>query len=138
MIYPNSVKDIETCFYPYADMFRDFSMATCQPNSALVTYGYGFGDSHINKVIKDMLTIPSTHLVIISWDDANKNIQTFYDGVGNEAQFSLLIGNHFADLEKIVKYYLPKAAIDQITWRETELLKRRGRQPGAETPSDME
>lgn len=138
MIYPNSVKDIETCFYPYADMFRDFSMATCQPNSVLVTYGYGFGDSHINKVIKDMLTIPSTHLVIISWDDANKNIQTFYNNVGNEAQFSLLIGSHFADLEKLVKYYLPKAAIDQITWRETELLKRRGKQPGTESPGDME
>src|SRR5690606_15662784 len=68
VIYPNSSKDIETAFYPYAELFRDFSSAICQPNSVIITYGYGFGDSHINRVIDDMLTIPSTHLVIIAWD----------------------------------------------------------------------
>jgi hypothetical protein len=42
VIYPNSSKDIETAFYPYAELFRDFSSAICQPNSVLITYGYGF------------------------------------------------------------------------------------------------
>ena len=68
VIYPNSSKDLETAFYPYAELFRDFSSSICQPNSVILTYGYGFGDSHINRVIEDMLTIPSTHLVIIAWD----------------------------------------------------------------------
>jgi hypothetical protein len=27
------------------------------PNSTLITYGYSFGDEHINRVIRDMLTI---------------------------------------------------------------------------------
>src|SRR5690606_40890109 len=30
VIYPNSSKDIETAFYPYAELFRDFSSAICQ------------------------------------------------------------------------------------------------------------
>ena len=51
MIYPNPAKDIETAYYPYADLFRDFSASLCRPNSSLITYGYGFGDDHINRVI---------------------------------------------------------------------------------------
>ena len=129
MIYPNPAKDVETLEYPYAELFRDFASSLCRPNSVLVTYGYGFGDDHINRVITDMLTIPSTHLVIISYDDASGRIPRFCEQAGREAQISLLIGNHFGDLTNLTKYYLPKPAIDQITWRQTELLKRRVYRP---------
>ena len=50
MIYPNAAKDVETAYYPYAEVFRDFSATLCRPNSSLVTYGYGFGDDHINRM----------------------------------------------------------------------------------------
>jgi len=125
IVYPNSAKDIETTEYPYAELFRDFSAALCVPNSALITYGYGFGDDHINRVIKDMLTIPSTHLVIISFDQASGRIPEFCSKAGHEGQISLLIGDHFGDIKSLVKYYLPKPAIDQITWRRAELERRR-------------
>lgn len=68
VIYPNPAKDVETLAYPYSELFRDFAAAVCRPNNVLVTFGYGFGDSHINRIIADMLTIPSTHLVVISRD----------------------------------------------------------------------
>ncbi len=129
MIYPNPAKDVETSQYPYAELFRDFSAAICRPNSAIVTYGYGFGDDHINRIIRDALTIPSTHLVIISFDDASGRIPSFCDKLGREAQTSLLMGSHFGDLSTLVNNYLPKAAIDQITNRKTDLLKRRGEIP---------
>lgn len=58
MIYPNAAKDRETADYPYVELFRDLAVAVCRPNSTLVTYGYGFGDEHVNRVIRDMLTIP--------------------------------------------------------------------------------
>ncbi len=125
IIYPNPAKDVETSEYPYAELFRDLSAALCRPNSVLVTYGYGFGDDHINRVIRDMLTIPSTHLVIISYDNASGRIPNFCEDVGRAAQISLLIGNHFGNLPTLVEHYLPKPAIDQITWRKAELLKRR-------------
>ena len=124
-IYPNSAKDIETAFYPYAELFRDFSAALCRPNSILVTYGYGFGDSHINRVIEDMLKIPSTHVVIISFDDASGRIPRFVES-NNESQFTLLLGKHFGSLNTLVDNYLPKSTIDRLSVREQKLREDRG------------
>jgi hypothetical protein len=85
-----------------------------------------------------MLSIPSTHLVIIAWDRTNpgdeddpangsrRRIVDFCQDVGKKAQISLLLGSHFGDLESLVKYYLPKPAIDLITIRETKLKEQRG------------
>lgn len=138
VIYPNSSKDIETAFYPYAELFRDFSSAICQPNSVIITYGYGFGDSHINRVIEDMLTIPSTHLVVIAWDrnyanegapvnfgSSRERILKFLEDK-NSAQCTLLIGEHFADLKNLVEFYLPKSAIDRLTVKMQKLKDNRG------------
>jgi hypothetical protein len=129
MIYPNPAKDVETLEYPYAELFRDFASSICRPNSVLVTYGYSFGDDHINRVISDMLSIASTHLVIISFDDASGRIPRFCKTVAHEAQISLLLGAHFGNLPTLTEYYLPKPAIDQITWRQAELLRRRDYRP---------
>lgn len=126
VIYPNSSKGIETVFYPYAELFRDFSCAVSQPNSVVVTYGYGFGDSHINRILEDMLSIPSTHIVIISYDKADDRIEKFVSK-NNLAQFTLLIGNHLGDMKTLVENYLPKAAIDRITERENKYREKTGR-----------
>ena len=126
MIYPNAAKDRETSEYPYVELFRDFAAAICRPNSTIVVYGYSFGDEHINRVIADMLTIPSTHLVIIAYCDTGNRIQAFYKNVRRPVQISLLIGNHFGNLETLVDNYLPKPAIDRTTYKMAELLKARG------------
>lgn len=127
MIYPNAAKDVETAAYPYADLFRDFSAALCRPNSVLVTYGYGFGDDHLNRALSDMLTIPSTHLVIIAWGEKpHKRIRSFVESAGHASQVTLLLGKHFGDLAELVAHYLPKPAIDPLTLRMTQLVERRG------------
>jgi len=123
MIYPNPAKDVETTQYPYAELFRDFAASVCRPNAVVVTYGYGFGDDHINRVLLDMLTIPSTHLVIIAYE-ADPRVTGFCEKT-RDAQVSLLIGAHFADLATLVENYLPKPALDYITGRMTELMKHR-------------
>ena len=127
LIFPNAAKDIETAFYPYAELFRDFSSAVCRPNAALVTYGYGFGDDHVNRIILDMLTLPSTHLVIISYDEAEGRIERFIAKCGRPAQISTLMGPNLAGLQPLVDHFLPKPAIDTVTQRQSELLERRGR-----------
>ena len=123
LIYPNPAKDAETLEYPYADIFRDFATATCRPNAVVVTYGYGFGDDHVNRILRDMLSIPSTHLVIISFDYARGQLKNFYNQIGRDAQTTLLIGPHFADLDTLVDTYLPKPAIDRATIKMMELLR---------------
>lgn len=129
MIYPNPAKDVETTAYPYAELFRDMAAALCRPNAVVVTYGYGFGDDHINRVLVDMLTIPSSHLVIITYgvDDRIKN----FCSRTRAAQVSLLIGPHFASLDNLVEYYLPKPALDYVTGRLTDLMRHRPLSPAA-------
>lgn len=124
VIYPNSAKDVETAYYPYSELFRDFSTAICKPNSSIVTYGYGFGDSHINRIIADMFTIPSTHLVIIAYSDPGSRIQKFLRDK-NKAQYTLLLGSHFGDLQVLVDNYLPKSAIDRLTIKMKDLIGKR-------------
>ena len=143
MIYPNAAKDRETSEYPYVELFRDLAAAVCRPNSTLVIYGYSLGDQHINRVIEDMLTIPSTHLVIISWSDEGNRIKRFYDKVKRPAQISLLLGNHFGDLKTLVDHYLPKPSIDRTTIKMADLLKARGigdpeRSDAKNNPADSE
>jgi hypothetical protein len=125
MIYPNAAKDRETADHPYVELFRDLAAAICRPNSTVVCYGYGFGDEHINRVLADMLTIPSAHLVVISRDDPLGRIMGTYETLGRHAQVTLLIGDHFGDLRTLVDHYLPKPAIDRTTFRMAELLKAR-------------
>lgn len=125
MIYPNAAKDRETAEYPYVELFRDFAAAICRPNSTVVCYGYGFGDEHINRVLEDMLTIPSAHLVVIARGDPLRRIMGMYERLGRHSQITLLIGDHLGDLRTLVDRYLPKPAIDRTTFRMAELLKAR-------------
>lgn len=125
MIYPNASKDRETSEYPYVELFRDFAASICRPNSTVVTYGYSFGDEHINRVIRDMLTIPSTHLVVIAFDDSMGRIMKYYNEWGRTNQMSLIIGGDIANIDALVNYYLPKPAIDMTTIRMSEMLKKR-------------
>lgn len=123
IIYPNAGKDIETTAYPYAELFRDMAAAICRPNAVVVTYGYGFGDDHINRILLDMLSIPSTHIVIISYSfDARL---TAFCGRVRPTQISLLNGPHFASLSALTEHYLPQPALDHISGRLAETLKRR-------------
>lgn len=141
MIYPNSAKDRETAAFPFVELFRDFAAAVCRPNSTLVSFGYSFGDEHINRVIEDMLTIPSAHLVIIAMGDPLGRILDTFTRLGRQAQVTLLLGDHLGALEPLVDHYLPKPAIDRTTFRMAEILKARwsasqGHIEGAGTATD--
>jgi hypothetical protein len=72
-----------------------------------------------------MLKIPSTHLVIISYDLADGRIQNFVEKC-NSSQLTLLLGNHFGDINILTDNYLPKSAIDRISDRERQIREKRG------------
>ena len=130
IIYPNAAKDVETLQFPYAELFRDFSAALCRPNNVLVTFGYGFGDDHVNRVILDMLTLRSTHLLVISYSDPGERIERFLANVAPE-QSSVLLGPHFGDLGTLVENYLPQAGAEQLLLRQA----RRERELDEKTPN---
>ena len=136
LIYPQASKDVETIYYPYGELFRDFSGALCRPHSALVTYGYGFGDDHINRIISDMLTISSTHLLIISYDDKNDRIKTFASAHGRVGQVSYLIGPSVANIQTLVTELLPRPASEPMRLREAEIKRDRSRIESTTTPAN--
>ena len=74
----------------------------------------------------DLLTIPSTHLVVIAFDDIGDRIKRFYSKAKRPVQITLLLGEHFGHLKTLVNNYLPKPAIDRTTYKMADLLKTRG------------
>jgi hypothetical protein len=139
LIYPNAAKDLETAFYPYADLFRDLSAALCRPHTALVTYGYGFGDDHVNRVLRDMLTIPSTHMLIISFDDPGDRIAHFAADHQRLGQVSLMIGEQMGSLPQLVGRWLPRPSAEFLLQRRAQIYRDRSQGvPGPETPSERD
>ncbi len=136
LIYPIAVKDFETTHYPYSELHRDFSAALCRPHSGLVVYGYSFGDAHINRVIKDMLTIPTTHLLVASYDDRGGRIGNFVKESDRRGQISLLIGESIADLDTMVSRWLPSPAADRLHLSQARI--SRARNSGGPTAVDKD
>jgi len=65
LIYPTPAKYGETLGMPYSELFRRFAAAVVRPQSVLFVIGYGFGDEHVNAIIRQALTVPSFTLVIV-------------------------------------------------------------------------
>jgi len=75
IIYPTPLKYGEVLGLPYSELFRRFASAIVQPQSVLFVIGYGFGDEHVNTIIKQALAIPSFFLVIVD-PKAHKKFKT--------------------------------------------------------------
>lgn len=112
LIYPNPAKDVETLAYPYAELFRDLAGAICRPNAVLFTYGYGYGDAHINRIIADALTLSSTHLVAVSYSE----IPGFEEikAAAPTAQTTELIGSDVANLAAFVDLLPASGSFDLL------------------------
>lgn len=65
VIFPTPSKYGDTLGMPYAELFRRFAKAVVRPQSVLVVLGYGFGDEHVNAIIRQALAVPSFTLVIV-------------------------------------------------------------------------
>ncbi len=50
---------------PYAEIFRRFAVAVVRPQSTLFVIGYGFGDDHVNAIVRQALAVPSFTLVVV-------------------------------------------------------------------------
>lgn len=69
MIFPTPLKHHATIASPYTDLFREFQSRIVREQTVLVTLGYGFGDSHIDAIIHQALTVPTFRLVVFGTPD---------------------------------------------------------------------
>lgn len=64
MVMPRAAKYMETVGYVLGELFRRFSEFLSRPQAALIVCGYGFGDEHINRLLRSALLNPTLQLVI--------------------------------------------------------------------------
>mgnify|MGYP001558720324 CR=1 FL=1 len=66
MVMPRAAKYMDTNGYVLGELFRRFAEFMSKPQSCLILCGYGFGDEHINRLIRSALLNPTLQLVIYS------------------------------------------------------------------------
>ncbi|MBN1618660.1 SIR2 family protein [Candidatus Dojkabacteria bacterium] len=64
VIYPCHTKFADTLEMPYCEMFRRFSDAVSQPQSTILSIGYGFNDDHVNQMLISAYKNPSCQFII--------------------------------------------------------------------------
>ena len=65
LIYPTPSKYGDALAMPYSELFRRFAVTVARPQSVLFVIGYGFGDDHVNAIIRQAFAIPSFTLVVV-------------------------------------------------------------------------
>jgi hypothetical protein len=112
-IYPSPLKYGQTLGLPYSELFRRFGSAIAQPQSVLFVIGYGFGDEHVNDIIRQALAIPSFTLVIV--DPAPRStFVTHLKELGDERVW-LVNGWQLGTFEHFVGKLLPDLREEEIT-----------------------
>ena len=74
LIQPSSNKFISVALLPYySTLLREFSNNIKQEKSVLLTIGYGYGDLHINSLIKEALMLDQFTLIAGVYSEENKD-----------------------------------------------------------------
>lgn len=112
-IYPSPLKYGQALGLPYSELFRRFGSAIAQPQSVLFAIGYGFGDEHVNAIIRQALAIPSFTLVVV--DPAPQSaFVTHLKQLGDERVW-LVGGWELGTFEHFVAKLLPDLREEEIT-----------------------
>jgi predicted RNA-binding protein len=123
IIYPQTMKEEETIGFPYSEMFRRFSSLVQQPQNALIVYGYGFGDKHVNRVLYNALSISTFQLIVVSWS-WTANMKDFYEKVKDDSRVSFLVGNYLGDWYNFVFNILPDIKEMDVDIKVLETMKK--------------
>ncbi|HBE47186.1 conserved hypothetical protein [uncultured spirochete] len=115
LIYPTPAKYGETLGMPYAELFRRFAAAVVRPQSVLFVIGYGFGDEHVNAIIRQALAVPSFTIVIVDPAPNSDFVKALRKQ--NDPRVWISEGSRIGTFEGFVKEVLPDL-------REEEILKK--------------
>ena len=105
LIYPTPTKHGETLGMPYSELFRRFATGLVRPQSVLFVVGYGFGDDHVNAIIRQALALPSFTLVVVDpkpQSDFVKNLRA-----QNDTRVWIAEGESLGKLSGFIAHILP-------------------------------
>jgi hypothetical protein len=133
LIFPTPAKFGETLGMPYAELFRRLAAAIVRPQSTLFALGYGFGDEHVNAIIRQALAIPSFTLVIA--DPSPKSDFVRYLKRQSDRRLVMFSGQTFGLFTGFVHYVLPDLKDEDV--RRRVMATHRALGPGIRT-ADLE
>ncbi|WP_115048002.1 SIR2 family anti-phage-associated protein [Xanthomonas arboricola] len=64
LVLPRAAKYLQTVGYVMGELLRRFAEFMARPQTALIISGYGFGDEHINRLIRSALLNPTLQVVV--------------------------------------------------------------------------
>jgi len=64
LVLPRAAKYLQTVGYVMGELLRRFAEFMSRPQTALIVSGYGFGDEHINRLIRSALLNPTLQVVM--------------------------------------------------------------------------
>lgn len=112
LIYPTPAKYGETLGLPYSELFRRFASALARPQSVLFVVGYGFGDEHVNTIIRQALAVPSFTLVIVDPAPKSEFVKTLREQ--KDRRVWLAEGPTLGTLAGFVNQVLPDLRDEEI------------------------
>lgn len=112
LIYPTPAKYGETLGLPYSELFRRFAVELARPQSVLFVTGYGFGDEHVNAIIRQAMAVPSFTIVVV--DPSPKS--DFVDKLRkqNDTRVWIATGSTLGTLTGFVDEVLPDLRDEEI------------------------
>ena len=113
LIYPTPAKVGETLGMPYAEMFRRFAVTVARSQSVLFVIGYGFGDEHVNAIIRQALAIPSFTLVVVDPKPTSPFVNTLRDQ--NDRRVWIAKGRNVGKFSWFVDKILPDLRDEEIS-----------------------
>jgi hypothetical protein len=112
LIYPTPAKYGETLGSPYSELFRRFAGALARPQSVLFVVGYGFGDEHVNAIIRQALAVPSFTLVIVDPAPKSQFVKTLREQ--KDRRVWIAEGSSIGTLAGFVDQLLPDLRDEEI------------------------
>lgn len=112
LIYPTPAKYGEALGMPYSELFRRFASTISRPQSVLLVIGYGFGDEHVNAIIRQALAIPSFTLVIV--DPSPENVFVTELREQQDRRIWIARGPRLGTIEGFVTEALPDLSDEEI------------------------
>jgi len=112
LIYPSPLKYGQALGLPYSELFRRFGNAVVQPQSVLFTIGYGFGDEHVNAIIRQALAIPSFTLIVVDPNPSSDFVKELQK-IGDERVW-IVSGWEIGTFGNFVKQLLPDLREEEI------------------------
>ena len=115
LIYPTPAKYGEILGLPYSELFRRFAATIARPQSVLFAIGYGFGDEHVNAIVRQALAVPSFTLVIVDPSPRSKFVATLREL--QDRRVWVAAGPNLGTLAGFVRHALPDLQDEEIRSR---------------------